>query len=334
MTSRSSRTAWVITCISACAVGTLAQATLADCVGFDKTFTGAADATWQNGDNRSPPTAPTSLTTVCIPVDRTAIVVAGTSPDAQAKSLRIDGEPGDPLTGGTVIVSKDATLTLYQNSVVNGSLKLQRLAKLYVDTTGQSGPLIITSDGGEIEGDTEHDFPDQQAIILNPAGVNKPLRISGVGSEREDSLVVHGGLDIRLNLNNTAYVIADKKLNPLLLSTTAKKVGVGGHWIAERDPGPQGGAGYLKVNAAISGGGDWISVDHAGCIIEFNATCQGLSGDFAIEQGRLFVNQSILTTGNLTVRSVETGTPPAPPEASEPSISVADGKSAIFLSQQ
>lgn len=294
-----------------------------ECVGFDKRFLGVNGNGWHEPSNWEPPVAPTGLQTACIPSDRTAVVEAGATPNAFAKTIRIEGESGNPATGGNVVVESGATITLHGDSVINGSMKLKGDATLFINPTLSS--MTITGDGGEIKGDTEGGPTFTPAIIDNVGTQNKGLIITGATSERTRSLVVRGGLDIRVNLNNKAYVVADKKNNPLLLSVVAKKVGIGGFWIAERDPDHAGGYGTLKVNASVKGGGQWTLVDHHICTIEFNAPCQSLTGDFFIEKGSVDVNDNLITTGNLHWHAI-------PPDNEEivSQMIIAEGKTATF----
>jgi len=247
----------------------------------------------------TPPGWPVAGDTAVIPAGKTCRILNSDSVDAQCAVIRV--EASGP-TRATLLVEDQKTLTITDDSVINGSMDLQG-ALLIGDN------LAIRGTGGEIKGTLA------AQIIVTPPGSNWILTLGnngpfpGMYAPREESLVMHGRMQLGARLQNDAYVIGDMggDENSLCLSGLSKNAGPNGYWIAET-------SGSLAVQCEVTGAGKWqipyvpgwgiarIDINHPTFV----------SGDVLLETGIFNCQFQFCTTGNLHWQSVARQYPEAP----------------------
>jgi hypothetical protein len=267
----------------------------------DNTYQGPNNGEWQVAQHWSASHEPLPTEIVCIPANTIVRVAASIEHEAEAEAIIIDA-------GEAVHVEHRRVLNLYgpTDSRVDGTLKLVKIAYLAIANNHK-----ITGNGGQIWGVGVD--PNDKCDIYGPG----TLTIEGENSNRANSLVVHGDLNIYAPLVNKAYVVADDSYLYLLSSP---KTGAKGFWIAEKSP-LSDTVGILAVNVSVSGSGIWQLVDNDSAKIEINAVCNRLGGPVELTKGTLAINETFITTGPLTFQSVN---------GSEPVMDIAPGKAAYF----
>jgi hypothetical protein len=275
----------------------------------DTNYIGLNDGDWETLGNWDFG-APDNTKVACIPSDK--MVDINSAAEAKAIWIKRSG-----ATQGTLEVYYSRSLKLYEDSQIDGILELEGQtvlpAELLIAPDAQhNNALTITGNGGSIVGLVGFGgFP-----VLRGSTGNEQLTITG-GSMRDTSLVVHGRLELKVNLINNAYVVADH--GDLKLTTNAKS-GTG-TWAAERDYTGGTSHGRLVVDAEVTGGGTWTLGDHASAKIEFNVDCTQLTGNFSVQRGTLQIDADLTTSGSLDIQSLS---------GYVPKITVAQGMVATF----
>lgn len=276
------------------------------------TWTGLFDDDWHNDLNWTNGSPDLDQRAV---INNKVTVVIDDSQAAIADSIEID-------PGAKLIILDGATLELtncddagtcspdpgqeHPDSLIKGDVQLEKGAELTI-----SWNLTVQGDGGKITGLSTGGTA--AGIITGTAG--KILTIDNGGADptlRADSLLVHGFLNVKVELVNNAFVVAD---NGILNLSNSDKSGDSGYWVAENDE-------YLLVNATVTGTSEWLLIDDKSAVIKFNQANTSLGGLFRIEKGTLDVDQNIETSGGLDFKSVG---------AFHPQIDVASGKTAEFF---
>jgi len=254
---------------------------------------------WQREDHWVPFGRPIAGDTAVVPAGKTCRILNSDEVDAACAVLRVEA---NAPTRATLLVEDQRTLTITDDSVINGTMDL-RGALLIGDN------LVIRGTGGEIRGSLA------ALITVTPPGSNWVLTLGnngpfpGMYAPREESLAVYGRLNLSARLQNDAYVIADVMgpENSLYLSGWSKNAGPHGYWIAEK-------SGSLVVQCEVTGQGKWQNLYVPGYGTAFITIGHPtfVSGDVLLETGVFIVNQQFCTSGNLLWHSVARQPPEAP----------------------
>ena len=193
----------------------------------DRTFDGEWDNQWTRDENWYPDGEPDDDDVACIPADKSVeIYNGGNYVEAEAKAIVIYSGLG---AAGELKIREGAILSLFEDSWVDGSLLVERGGTLEL-----ADSITIHGDGGSIQG-VSAGQQGVEPLIFAVCG----LTLEGDGSERSESLVLHGRFRIPFGygttLTNNAYVVADDADAPLsiLYAEAASATSQGGHWIAE-----------------------------------------------------------------------------------------------------
>lgn len=201
---------------------------------------------------------------------------------------------------GKIEVLDNATLTLgngTQTSMINGDIILG-------DGNGAGTLKIEGAHTIQGEGGTIH-LENSDSAIKENNGSDSLVLQSSTSCDPTDppscTMLLHGEGDVQIQLDNRAYVVADK--THLILSTAAKTGSSVGHWVAEI-------TGTLEVDTTVTGACSWALVDtEYGGTILVDAGCVAGTGPVTIYKGILDVRAGthFCTTGNLTWQSVSSG---------------------------
>lgn len=206
------------------------------------------------------------------------------------------GECNGGDEAGRINIQRCSSLTLFNNSVVNGDvqfrgdpismecespwseLRIHKDGQLEID--GSGGRIMAVGSDGRIVADDDCDGDPCDAELLIDGG--------NPGTDPQSLTLMSNGkdLEIRVKLINRGDVLA---YNCDVLLTDALKRGNSGFWRAS--------GGVLDVSTEVRGGATWV-LGETGGTIAFNAECLQLSGDFLLPMGELIVNEIVCTTGH------------------------------------
>lgn len=262
----------------------------------DRTYVGPNFDEWRAHANWFPSGEPDATLNACIPAGKIVVVDEENAPPFPAEAKAIWVQKNQTQGRGAVVIDDGQELWIYQNSYVDGLVEIwPRNAALVI-----ADRLTITGNGGEIDGIPPGPNQAPEANIASPPGLETVATLLGNGGAREESLVVHGRLNISAGLDNRAYVVADD--GALRLIGWPKTCNGKGHWVAETVPNTS--PGRLEVETTVRGIGRWSIPTGDQSVIHINAVCDELRGQFVIDAGTLDIDRNLVTSGRLFLRSV------------------------------
>lgn len=194
---------------------------------------------------------------------------------------------------GVIKINGGSSLTLHADSIVNGDIRFEEFTTTSSEDCGElrisrgpseTDPLKITGRGGRIRS-------TGRCGSLEAVTAGATLRIDGEtpGTPSETLTVQAENFDISVpvKLNNRADVLA--QYADVYLTDT-RKDGNSGKWRASQ--------GTLHVDYEVRGGATWITEGTGSALIQFNADCTLLSGNFYVKYGRVRANAMVCTTGH------------------------------------
>ncbi|KAA0223663.1 MAG: hypothetical protein EDS66_01915 [Planctomycetota bacterium] len=213
------------------------------------------------------------------------------------KSGETTGECNGASGAGVINIVDGSSLTLYEDSVVNGEIVFYSTTVSPCQTTGElrirkSDDLEIDGNGGKIRtGGANGRIKAHSSICEDEATCDTRLIIDGAtpGNDNTSMTVrTDGGCDIEISvkLGNQGDVHAN--YGDIRL-TTSRKNGNPGFYRAS--------GGKIEVDHEVRGGATW-RLEGTGGEIQFDVECVNLSGPFYIPMGVLRVNQLVCTTGH------------------------------------
>lgn len=213
------------------------------------------------------------------------------------KSGETTGECNGASGAGVINIVDGSSLTLYEDSVVNGEIVFYSATVSLCQDTGElrirkSDDLEIDGNGGKIRtGGANGRIKAHSSVCGNEATCDTRLIIDGAtpGNDNTSMTVrTDGGCDIEISvkLGNQGDVHAN--YGDIRL-TTLRKNGNPGFYRAS--------GGKIEVDHEVRNGATW-RLEGTGGEIQFDAECLQLSGPFYLPMGYLRVNETVCTTGH------------------------------------
>lgn len=267
------------------------------------------DGSWL--DENGVPGTPNEDDLAIIPTGKTCNV----NNNAAALSVDVDG---------VLRICSGKQIILYGDSTVDGEVTFMHCAPgggggCGVGTIHLNDSLTI--DGtGTIVGHAHPDDPCTGGGVIPGVISGEADQVLTLGSASSHGVTILGYIDVQVETINFARIGVDQPDDVLTLSTNVKTGKNGGLWFC--DDGTLDVSIEVKdESAAISARWEMDEDAESTAVIEINAVCDELTGDFLIEQGTLDVNASLCSGGQLTFQSVS---------GSQPVIDVAGSTSAKF----
>jgi len=279
--------AWLPMFAAVIAVGAAAA------TGTDFTFTAYYGGAWDSENNWDPQGYPHAGDTATIPETHTCVIPTGE--EEACASLNVE-------SGGTLVIAGTASLTLTEDSTVDGQIDMRVtgfcLGDVYDCDNLCADPgilhiaesLTITGSGGFIR-----------------AGCRKECLVPGRISAEEDAvltlasgpsgvLTVKGHFDLRAELVNNSVVQVDGLScdNPYTMTLSTEPKSGSGTWRVT--------TGYLVVgdDAPVTGSATW-EVDGECAVLRIDEVCTPLSGNVRFIEGTIDVNRSFCSTGGFQI---------------------------------
>ncbi|KAA0222961.1 MAG: hypothetical protein HS102_08955 [Planctomycetia bacterium] len=254
---------------------------------------------WLNDNNWQGGSRPTASNRAIIPANAARMpLIDNDTTDAVAGAITIEA-------GAKINVEEGATLILGDGNAQTTTLD----GELFLGRSGhEHGVLKINGDHTiQGEGGVIHMIHYDSTKIIENDGTGDELTLqssntscSGWPQDRDCTVVLRGGGEIHVALDNRAYVVGD--LDCLRLKDEPKTGSSAGFWVVENDT-------EFHVMTTVTGACAWQCIDTTAPLggtfkIEYGEGCVAATGPVTLYAGTLECGASFCTAGKLTLKSV------------------------------
>ncbi|GMU37227.1 MAG: hypothetical protein KJ057_06420 [Phycisphaerae bacterium] len=265
----------------------------------DKEWLGVENRNWLNDNNWQGGSRPTASNRAIIPANAARMpLIDNDTTDAVAGAITIEA-------GAKINVEEGATLILGDGNAQTTTLD----GELFLGRSGhEHGVLKINGDHTiQGEGGVIHMIHYDSTKIIENDGTGDELTLqssntscSGWPQDRDCTVVLRGGGEIHVALDNRAYVVGD--LDCLRLKDEPKTGSSAGFWVVENDT-------EFHVMTTVTGACAWQCIDTTAPLggtfkIEYGEGCVAATGPVTLYAGTLECGASFCTAGKLTLKSV------------------------------
>ncbi len=265
---------------------------------------------WDNPLAWQPQAVPGVGDTVCVPDGRE--VAVHENADEACDWFFVE-------SGGAITISKDSTLTVDADSVLNGLMTIAPYPGSYASLIISDDVTISGTGGGEVH--------LLGGVIHTSGGEDNTLTLDGGCDTEEEtcSITLHGTGAVSCDIVNHAIVLANKQNAevPVFITMDGSDISGDGFWVAQNGgalafDGTLSGAGTLRL------GNTGVAQDSLGRI-EINGGTDCFAGKVDLANGTFEASTSFGTSGNLYWHSEDHSGGPT-----MPIIHVAAGETAVF----